>query len=123
MADAGYDVWIPNARGNVYSRNHTKLDPNILFSGFWDFSWDDIGTKDFPAVVDYIRNFTKQNSMYMIGDSQGCSSILAFLSLRPEYNQYMKAVSLMGPVSYLSGSGAFLQLLGELESTLEVIIE
>lgn len=42
LADAGYDVWLPNNRGNFYSRKNLFMDPNDTASGFWDFSWDDI---------------------------------------------------------------------------------
>lgn len=122
MAASNYDVWIPNARGNHYSRHHECLDPDDPFSGFWDFSFDDIGTKDFPAVVDYIRCLTNQSRLFMICYSQGSSSMLAFLSEKSQYNQYIKAISLMAPASYMRHSRALIRFAATFEKPLNVNI-
>lgn len=42
LADANFDVWILNCRGNFYSRENIFMDPDNPANGFWDFSWDDI---------------------------------------------------------------------------------
>lgn len=52
LADAGYDVWFGNARGNTYSKRHISLKPDD--AKYWDFSWHEMAFYDVPAEIDYI---------------------------------------------------------------------
>ena len=40
LADLGYDVWLPNARGTTYSRKHISLDPEKDAAAFWRFRYN-----------------------------------------------------------------------------------
>lgn len=62
-------MWLPNSRGNRYSRNHTTLSPES--SAFWQFSFNEMGRFDIPNTIDYILAQTQQTSLFHIGHSQG----------------------------------------------------
>ncbi|XP_031617336.1 lipase 1-like [Contarinia nasturtii] len=122
LADANYDVWLVNGRGNVYSRNHISKDPNELFSAFWDFSWYEIGVYDLPAVIDYILQNTNNSKTYYVGYSQGTTSALVLLSKRPEYNEKIYAASLMAPAAYQSNDGEIYQIAASIASKIAPIL-
>lgn len=95
FSKAGYDVWMGNARGNMFSRNHTKLSPDG--AEFWKFSWHEIGYYDLPAMIDYILLLTNQTQLMYIGYSQGVTSAMVLLSMRPAYNDKIKILHAMAP--------------------------
>ncbi|XP_071642183.1 uncharacterized protein [Temnothorax longispinosus] len=98
LADAGYDVWLGNTRGNVYGRKH--LLPDIRRELFWDFSWHEIGVYDLPAMIDYILKITGRQKIFYLGHSQGTTSFFVMSSERPEYQDKIQAMFALAPVAY-----------------------
>ena len=96
LVDAGYDVWLGNGRGNVYSRNHTYLDTSSV--EFWNWTAADIGSIDIPTTVSYIKNVTSHQKVAYVGHSQGGALMLLALAVNhPVENDISVAVSLAGP--------------------------
>merc|ERR1711971_243409 len=90
LADAGYDVWMGNSRGNSYSRNHTTLEPCSFdrCKDFWlGIDFDEGGLLDVTKGIDYALSVTGEESLYYGGHSMGCTQYLIMLSAKPEYNE------------------------------------
>jgi pimeloyl-ACP methyl ester carboxylesterase len=69
LANAGYDVWLGNNRGSRLSLAHETLDPKS--KAFWQFTWEELGTYDTPAMIDYILKETGAAKINYIGHSEG----------------------------------------------------
>ncbi|XP_045771371.1 lipase 3-like [Maniola jurtina] len=101
LADAGYDVWMPNIRGNRYSKEHAFLKSDS--KSFWNFSWHDVALHDLPAVIDHIAKLKGEAAkITYIGHSMGTTVLFAMLALRPEYNERLAAGFALAPVTFLS---------------------
>ncbi|CAK1555214.1 unnamed protein product [Leptosia nina] len=99
LAEAGFDVWMGNARGNKYSFSHIKL--NARDERFWNFTWEQIGLYDLPATVDYILNETNSKELYYVGFSQGTTTFYVMNALKPEYSKKVKMMFSLAPVAWL----------------------
>ncbi|KDR15390.1 lipase 3-like [Zootermopsis nevadensis] len=99
LADGGYDVWMGNSRGNMYSTKHNKL--SAMLPIFWSFSWHEMGVYDLPAEIDYILTNTGQNDLSYVGHSMGTTMFFALMSVKPDYNAKIRHMVALAPVAFL----------------------
>ncbi|XP_062551583.1 lipase 3-like isoform X2 [Armigeres subalbatus] len=115
----GYDVWMGNVRGNMFSRDHMNLSPNK--SAYWKYTYHEIGLYDVPAMVDYILHLTGRKRLHYVGHSQGAVVFLVMTSLLPQYNQKITSAHLSAPAAFVSKSTApMVSMSGELLSALQL---
>lgn len=77
LIDDGYDVWMGNNRGNIYSRRHRDIETR---DEYFNFSFYELGKYDLPAMIDYVRTETSADKVSFIGHSQGTSQMFSALS-------------------------------------------
>ena len=84
LAERGYDVWVGNNRGTLYS-NTNKNDDKWTLREHWDFNWADMGAYDIPACVDRILEVTRKPKVTLMGYSQGSAQIYYGLAKKQDY--------------------------------------
>ncbi|KPJ06382.1 Lipase 3 [Papilio machaon] len=115
LINAGYDVWLPNVRGNAYSRAH--VSKSIHSAEFWDFSWHEIGLYDLSSIIDYIREKNSVKSqIILVAHSMGATALMVLLSTSPHYNTILSFVILLAPLVFMQQAKGPLRLLSEFKS-------
>ncbi|KAG6572522.1 putative lipase [Phytophthora cinnamomi] len=104
LADAGYDVWLGNSRGNTYSNEsiHYTTDDDE----FWDFSWEDMGLYDLPAMINYVRDTSGRPTISYVGHSQGVTQALVGFAANQTLAKSVSYFGALAPVSWLGHSKA-----------------
>lgn len=99
LADRGYDVWLTDYRGAMFSRRHVNLSDQD--SAFWDFSLDDIGRLDIPAVLRLVLRETGARSLSYVGHSMGASVLSVMASSSPQLADNISHAYLFAPAAYM----------------------
>ncbi|CEM20070.1 unnamed protein product [Vitrella brassicaformis CCMP3155] len=81
LHQAGYDVWMGNSRGSLFSANHTSM--SVDSEDFWSYTWQHMAMYDIPASIQYVLTHTRSHAdgLIYVGHSQGTTQFFASQSM------------------------------------------
>ena len=85
LIEEGYDVWIGNNRGTIFSWDHESKDPDDLNGDYWDFSMDENIFYDLPSQINYVKETSVAKKVDYIGHSQGTTLFYMLYMHDPKY--------------------------------------
>jgi pimeloyl-ACP methyl ester carboxylesterase len=114
LADRGFDVWLGNSRGNMYSTSHEELLPSQ--PAFWNWSWDEMAKYDLPALISCVQRGggPAGGKIAVVAHSQGTLQTFASLALpirpatddsissAPPLSQSISVFVALAPVAYVA---------------------
>jgi len=101
LADAGYEVWLGNVRGNRYGCKHVSL--NTRSYDFWKFGMDEMIRFDLPAIIGRMLKTSKSERYAYIGFSQGTGIGFGLFSTNPELAERATIFIALAPAARVNG--------------------
>lgn len=93
---------------------------NIFIEFNYNFSFDDMASKDLPAVIDFVKKTTGVKQLYYAGHSQGTMIAFAGLSKNQQLAKSIKKFYGLAPVAHLGNMESPLKYLASVTPELEV---
>jgi pimeloyl-ACP methyl ester carboxylesterase len=85
LLEEGFDVWLGNTRGNIFSHGHVSKDPYDLNSGYDYYTIDDFVQFDLISTINFIKEKTGVEKMSYIGHSQGTTMFFMLVMHNPSF--------------------------------------
>eukprot|EP00271_Cylindrocystis_brebissonii_P008025 TRINITY_DN2203_c0_g1_i4.p1 TRINITY_DN2203_c0_g1~~TRINITY_DN2203_c0_g1_i4.p1 ORF type:complete len:430 (+),score=44.20 TRINITY_DN2203_c0_g1_i4:169-1458(+) len=100
LADAGFDVWLGNARGSRWNLDHVTLAKTD--KAYWDWTFEEMAEFDLPAMLETVCENTGQPRVLVAAHSQGTLMVLTSLAtLASSARQRISAALLLCPIAFL----------------------
>jgi len=115
LADAGFDVFLGNARGNTYSSQNAMYTPDQ--QEYWDLiDFDNMIAHDLPTMINKALEVSGQKSLIYIGHSQGTLMGFGAFPLQPELAAKVTLFIGLAPVAFVGNQESILlSFLAELD--------
>nr|XP_015839157.1 PREDICTED: lipase member K [Tribolium castaneum] len=101
LYNAGYDVWLGNFRGTIYSNKHNNS--NISEENYWDFSFYEMGIYDLTAMIEFMsKTVGNKRKIIYIGHSMGTTAAFVYAIKRKNHSEKnLEALIALAPVVYM----------------------
>ena len=66
-----------------------------------NFSWDEHGKYDIPAMIEHIITSTNQEKIFYLGHSMGTTGFMVTANERPDIMEKVHMASLLAPVAFV----------------------
>lgn len=93
LANLGYDVYLPNTRGNSYSKLHETLDSENDIK-YWEQTHAYTSRKyDIPAFIEFAKEKSNVKNVTVVGHSQ--AAFMMFSNLAQNASYFNESVNLL----------------------------